>query len=71
MQRPPDRADWFAVAPGTEHLHLGDRAILVQAGVAAELPTMVPHALAGHDGPVEILVILSGGAECSHLHRHT
>ena len=75
-QRPTDRAElgvhpgreWFTVLSGTARLQLGDRAILVQAGDAAEFSTMTPHAIDAHDGPVEILSILDHDGERAHLH---
>jgi transcriptional regulator with XRE-family HTH domain len=60
--------DWFTVLSGTARLLLGDRVILVGPGQAAEFSTMVPHAIAAHGGPVEILVILDHDGERSHLH---
>jgi transcriptional regulator with XRE-family HTH domain len=59
--------DWFTVLSGTARLELGDRIILVGPGEAAEFSTMVPHAIAAHDGPVEILIILDHDGERSHL----
>ena len=59
--------DWFTVLSGTARLLLGDRVILVEAGQAAEFSTMIPHAIAAHGGPVEILVILDHDGERSHL----
>ncbi|GAA4366662.1 helix-turn-helix domain-containing protein [Paeniglutamicibacter cryotolerans] len=60
--------DWFTVLAGTARLQLGERTILVQAGDAADFSTMVPHAITAHDGPVEILTILSHDGERAHLH---
>jgi transcriptional regulator with XRE-family HTH domain len=62
--------DWFTVLSGTARLQLGDRIILVEPGQAAEFSTMVPHAIAAHGGPVEILIILDHDGERSHLHPH-
>ncbi|NYE95899.1 transcriptional regulator with XRE-family HTH domain [Psychromicrobium silvestre] len=62
--------DWFTVLSGTAELRLGERTILVQAGNAAEFSTMIPHAIGAHEGPVEILVILSHDGERAHL-QHT
>jgi transcriptional regulator with XRE-family HTH domain len=59
--------DWFTVLSGTAHLQLGERAILIKAGQAAEFSTMVPHAITAHDGPVEILTILDHDGERAHL----
>jgi transcriptional regulator with XRE-family HTH domain len=73
-QRPPGELgvhpgrDWFTVLSGTARLQLGDRVILVEPGQAAEFSTMIPHAIAAHDGPVEVLVILDHDGERSHLH---
>lgn len=60
--------DWFTVLSGTARLQLGERTILVQAGDAADFSTMIPHAITGHEGPVEILTILSHDGERAHLH---
>jgi transcriptional regulator with XRE-family HTH domain len=59
--------DWFTVLSGTAHLQLGERAILVEAGDAAEFSTMIPHAIGAHAGPVEILTMLSHDGERAHL----
>jgi transcriptional regulator with XRE-family HTH domain len=60
--------DWFTVLSGVAHLQLGERAILVEAGDAAEFSTMVPHAIGAHGGPAEILTILTQDGERAHLH---
>jgi transcriptional regulator with XRE-family HTH domain len=60
--------DWFTVLSGTAHLQLGERTVLVETGQAAEFSTMVPHAIAAHGGPVEILIILDHDGERVHLH---
>jgi transcriptional regulator with XRE-family HTH domain len=59
--------DWFIVLSGTAELRLGDRIILVEAGNAAEFSTMIPHAIGAHEGPVEILAILSHDGERAHF----
>lgn len=59
--------DWFTVLSGTAELRLGDRIILVDAGNAAEFSAMIPHGFGAHDGPVEILVILTHDGERAHL----
>jgi transcriptional regulator with XRE-family HTH domain len=59
--------DWFTVLSGTARLQLGDRVILVEPGQAAEFSTMIPHAIAAHGGPVEVLIILDHDGERSHL----
>lgn len=69
----PDRTkvhpgrDWFIVLSGTAHLRLGDRTIVIQAGDAAEFSTMVPHVIAAHGEPVEILTIFDHDGERAHL----
>jgi transcriptional regulator with XRE-family HTH domain len=60
--------DWFTVLSGTAHLQLGERTVLVETGQAAEFSTMVPHAIAAHGGPVEVLIILDHDGERVHLH---
>lgn len=59
--------DWFFVLSGTAELRLGDRTILVESGNAAEFSTMIPHAIGAHEGPVEILVILTHDGGRAHL----
>lgn len=61
--------DWFTVLSGTVLLLLGERAITVAAGQAAEFSTMVPHAFGAHGGPAEIIAILDPDGERSHLRR--
>jgi DNA-binding Xre family transcriptional regulator/quercetin dioxygenase-like cupin family protein len=59
--------DWFTVLSGTVVLLLGERAITVEAGEAAEFSTMIPHAFGAHDGPAEILCILDHDGQRTHL----
>jgi transcriptional regulator with XRE-family HTH domain len=59
--------DWFTVLSGTAELRLGHRIILVETGNAAEFSTMIPHAIGAHDGPVDILAILTHDGERAHL----
>ena len=59
--------DWFTVLSGTVLLLLGERAILVEAGQAAEFSTMIPHAFGAHDGPAEILCIFDHDGQRTHL----
>ncbi|HEY5320870.1 MAG TPA: XRE family transcriptional regulator [Galbitalea sp.] len=59
--------DWFTVLSGTAELRLGRRIILVETGNAAEFSTMIPHAIGAHDGPVELLAILTHDGERAHL----
>lgn len=59
--------EWFTVISGTAHLALGDRVILVETGEAAEFSTMLPHGIAGYDGPVELLTILNREGEAAHV----
>jgi transcriptional regulator with XRE-family HTH domain len=59
--------DWFYVLTGTARLVLGDREHLVETGQAAEFDTMVPHAIAGHGGAVEVLTIFDQHGGHSHL----
>jgi transcriptional regulator with XRE-family HTH domain len=59
--------DWFTVLSGTIVLLLGERAILVRAGQAAEFSTMVPHAFGAQDGPAEILCIFDHDGQRTHL----
>lgn len=59
--------DWFTVLSGTITLLLGERAIRVETGQAAEFSTMVPHAIKAHGGPAEILCILDHDGRRTHL----
>lgn len=62
--------DWFTVLSGTITLILGERAIRVETGQAAEFSTMIPHAIRAHGGPTEILCILDHEGQRTHLHAH-
>ncbi len=59
--------DWFTVLSGTVVLVLGERAILVEAGQAAEFSTMIPHAVGAHGGPAEILCVFDHDGQRTHL----
>lgn len=59
--------DWFTVLSGTVMLRLGERAILVEAGQAAEFSTMIPHAVGASGGPAEILCIFGHDGQRTHL----
>ena len=59
--------DWFTVLSGTVVLRLGERAILVEAGQAAEFSTMIPHAVGARGGPAEILCIFDHDGQRTHL----
>ena len=61
--------DWFFVLAGRVRLLLGDRAIDVETGEAAEFNTMTPHAIAALDGPAELLMIFSRDGLHAHVHR--
>lgn len=63
--------DWFYVIEGTARLLLGEREHLVEAGQAAEFDTMTPHWIAGHGGPVEIVMIFDRHGEQAHLRTTT
>lgn len=60
--------DWFTVLSGTVVLRLGERSIVVEAGQAAEFPTMVPHAVGARGGPAEILCVFDHDGQRTHLH---
>lgn len=60
--------EWFTVLSGTVLLRLGERAVLVQPGEAAEFSTMSPHSIGAVDGPAEILTIFDHDGERAHLH---
>src|SRR6185369_5932848 len=60
--------DWFTVLSGTVLLRLGERAIVVKTGEAAEFSTMVPHAFGVARGTAaEVLCILDHEGERTHL----
>lgn len=59
--------EWFYVLEGTARLLLGDREHLVPTGQAADFDTSVPHLIAGHRGPVEVLSIFDRHGERAHL----
>lgn len=61
--------DWFYVLRGTARLLLGPREVLVEEGQAAEFDTMTPHAIAGHRGPVELLVVFDRDGRRMHVGR--
>ncbi len=58
--------DWFYVLEGRITLLLGDRAIDVRAGEAAEFTTMTPHALAAVDEPAEVIMLFDQGGRTAH-----
>lgn len=62
--------DWFFVVKGRVRLLLGDRAITVRAGEAAEFGTMTPHALAAIGTPAELIMILDREGLHAHAHAH-
>lgn len=59
--------EWFTVLSGTVVLLLGDRRLRVEAGQAAEFPTMLPHAVGAFGGPADMLGIFDREAQRSHL----
>lgn len=50
--------EWFTVVSGTITPILGERAVRLETGRAAEFSTMLAHAVKTHHIPAEILVIL-------------
>jgi transcriptional regulator with XRE-family HTH domain len=61
--------DWFFVTEGRVRLSLGDRAIIVEAGEAAEFATMTPHAITAVDGPAELIMIFDRDGQRAHVHH--
>ena len=59
--------DWLYVLEGTARLVLGDTEHLVPSGHAAEFNTMTPHWIAGHGGPVDVLMIFDHHGEQAHV----
>jgi len=73
-RRPPEQRvhpghDWFFVLSGRVRLFLGDRAIDVETGEAAEFNTMTPHAIAALDAPAELVMIYNRDGLHAHVHR--
>ncbi len=66
-QRVHPGQDWLFVLEGRVLLLLGDRRIEVEAGEAAEFPTMTPHAIAAVDGPAELLMVFDRDGRGAHL----
>ncbi|MBD2764464.1 helix-turn-helix transcriptional regulator [Kocuria sp. cx-455] len=60
--------DWFFVMEGRVRLLLGERAVIVEAGEAAEFGTMTPHAFVAEGGPAEVIMIFD--QEGHAVHRH-
>jgi transcriptional regulator with XRE-family HTH domain len=60
--------DWFFVLEGRVCLYLGERAIIVEKGEAAEFQTMTPHTFAAEGGPAEMLMVF--GEEGHIVHRY-
>jgi transcriptional regulator with XRE-family HTH domain len=59
--------DWFTVLSGTVELLLGERTIIVVAGLAAAFSPMVPQACGARGGPAEVITILDHDGERIHL----
>lgn len=59
--------DWFFVVSGRVRLLLGDRAIVVEAGEAAEFDTMTPHAIDAVGGPAELIMIFDRDGQRAHV----
>lgn len=60
--------DWFFVLEGKVRLFLGERAVVVEAGEAAEFGTMTPHAFVAEGGPAEVIMVFD--QEGHVVHRH-
>jgi transcriptional regulator with XRE-family HTH domain len=63
--------DWFYVLDGRIRLTLGERAIVVETGEAAEFSTMTPHAIDAVDGPAELVMVFDRDGQRAHLHTET
>lgn len=61
--------DWFVVLDGTVRLWLGDREIDIEAGEAAEFPTMTPHAVSALEAPAELIMICDRDGQRVHVHQ--
>ncbi|MFE3257137.1 cupin domain-containing protein [Nocardia sp. NPDC059091] len=65
MRAHPGR-EWLVVLSGTAILMLGNRRFRVETDQAAELPTMMPHAIGAVGKPCEILGIFDRAAHRGH-----
>ncbi|MDQ6697118.1 MAG: XRE family transcriptional regulator [Actinomycetota bacterium] len=63
--------DWFYVLDGRIRLTLGERAVVVETGEAAEFSTMTPHAIHAIDGPAELVMVFDRDGQRAHLHTET
>ena len=61
--------DWFFVIEGRVRLLLGDRAIVVETGEAAEFSTMTPHACTAIDAPAVVIMIVDRDGQRAHVHH--
>jgi quercetin dioxygenase-like cupin family protein len=61
--------DWFVVTEGRVRLWLGERAIIVETGEAAEFTTMTPHAFAAIDAPAELIMVFDRDGQHAHVHH--
>ena len=61
--------DWFVVIQGQVRLWLGDRAIDVDTGEAAEFTTMTPHAMTALNDPAELIMIFDREGQRAHVHQ--
>lgn len=73
-RRPPDLRvhpghDWFYVLEGRVRLVLGDRAVTVEAGEAAEFATMTPHSVTAVDGRADLIMLFDREGHQAHTHR--
>ncbi|MCU4185241.1 XRE family transcriptional regulator [Acidiferrimicrobium sp. IK] len=71
-ERAPDQRvhpghDWLFVLEGRIRLWLGERAITVERGEAAEFATMTPHAITAVDHPAELIMIFDREGQRSHV----
>jgi transcriptional regulator with XRE-family HTH domain len=60
--------DWLFVLTGRVRVTLGDRAIVVNAGEAAEFSTLTPHAIDAIDEPAELIMVFDRDGQRAHLH---
>ena len=59
--------EWLYVLSGQLRLVLGDHALVLDTGEAAEFNTWTPHWMSGVNTPAEILVLLGHHGERAHL----
>lgn len=60
--------DWVFVISGRVRLRLGERAVIIERGEAAEFSTMTPHAMDAIGRPAELIMVFDQDGQRAHLH---